>query len=247
MTETPVQEPEAAEPKRNRSFGAKAKRRGKDLLTQEIKSQVERIAGGDKRQSEWFFRYIETGDASAAAEEVGYEAKQRSWVGGWLTKKYYPLIVEAVMLKRAAIEPLAIAWHEEVLRTEHMVPLLKRRWLPEGGSVEEAVLDENGQMVKVPDPRIMTVKNRSADSILDRGVMPKGLALHGTSPVPAGEGPSRDFRILLERLVDDFGGGLVGAAKVLELPSVVNHKEYRDFLMQRYPQPKQIEAEPVTP
>lgn len=230
------------------------RKRGRDSLTEELVSRVEQLAGGDQRAADWFFRYIETNDATGAVKEAGFPTKWPATRANRLIKRFAPLIHEASILKRATIESLALDWHEKVLRTDHMVPVLRRRSLPEGGSVEEPVYEtgEDGKpkMLMVADPRLMTVKNRSADSILDRGWQPKGLALHGMSPMPAGEGPSRDFRILLDRLVEDFmpeGGTLSqGAAVVLALPTVIGHKEYRDYLEQQYPQPKQIEpiAEP---
>ena len=219
--------------------------KGRDSLTQEIVTRVEKMSGRDRRAAEWFYLYIETNDATGSVKAVGYDTKQPSYRANLLVKRFAPLIHEASILKRAAIESLAIAHHERILRTDYMVPVLKRRWLPEGGSEEEPLYDQEGKMVMRPDPRWATVMNRSADSVLDRSQgHRKGVDIELTS---TGGEAAKDFRTWLEVMVDGAGGGVMGAQIVLSMPVIGEHWEFRKYLLERYPQPKQIEAVATEP
>lgn len=186
----------------------------------------------------WFYRYLDTGDATEALDFAGFEKPAKyslSWKAHHLVQRFHALIVRAVVVRRAAIEPLALAVLEEVLQTSHLSPVMTRTG---------PMLDTDGEIIMAADPKIMAVKVKAADSVLDRGIMPKGLALHGLSPETGEKAETRDFRRLLDRLVEDFGGGAAGAAKAMDLPAVGKYKEYKDYLEAMYPQPKMLNAEP---
>lgn len=206
-------------------------------IPEDLAEKVDSLAGSDK-QKEWFYKYMECGDATAAVREVYNEPKYPSSQANYLMKKFRNLIVENVMIKRASIEPLALMVLEKALKVEHMVPLVGRG--PDGESI--IVTDPHGDPVMVTDSKILGVKVKAAAEVLDRGVMPKGMAIHGLSVNPDENNGVKSFKNLLDDLVRTFGGGWQGAAKVMEIESVKGRREYREYLEEKYPAPKVVEG-----
>lgn len=197
-------------------------------LTPQIEDQVFEVArrGGIPeemalRKVDWFHAYLRTADATQSAIECGLGGKTPSWKGNSLVKQFYPLIQEAGMIKRAAIEPLALKVLEDAMRVDHMVPLILR-----DGDGNQLVTE-----TLVPDAKILAVKVKAADSVLDRGLMPKGLALHGLGTGMGGDGdkPS-DWKAHLDELVVRLGVDVV-----MGLPLVRQRQDLRAYLEERYP------------
>jgi hypothetical protein len=226
------------------------KRRSMRVVEAEMHDAVRRVAEtghvttevADKREK-WFYEYLSTGDARTSAETAGFTTQWLSWTGHNLIRMFSALIVEAVLVRRAGIEPLALQVHEELMRASCMTPFTHRVHDPELNQWrDEVLLDKEGNPVMVMDSRAAGVKLKAAISILNRGIMPEGLALHGLSPNPQTPAGNGDWKHKLDETVEQFGGGSDGAAMVLKIPLIGGHKEYRDYLLERYPQPKQLNA-----
>ena len=172
------------------------------------------------RKVAWFNAYLETGDAAGSVTASGFKGTQPARKASALVKQFYPLIAEAVQLHRAALEPLALKVLEGVLQADHMVPLVGK--------------DAHGNAValgtKVPDAKILGVKVKAADSVLDRGGMPKGLALHGTLQVAGDSERAADWQAHLDELVLRLGVDVVKA-----LPLVRQRPDLRDYVERQYP------------
>lgn len=168
----------------------------------------------------WFFRYMETGDMKQSAIDVGYS---RRWVDGAvrsLKLEFAHLLVHAGKFERLWSEPMALAFHKEMM--DKGLKILSGE-LKEG----EKKLDD-----KVA-ASLLGLAGKSADSILDRGDMARGLAVQGINTGPdqaVGMIEGGDSFGMLRELVKR-----AGIDAVRQMPMVMNHARYRAYVEETWP------------
>jgi len=81
------------------------------------------------------------------------------------------------------------------------------------------------------DPRVMSNALKAAESVLDRGEMPRGAAIKGLDTSAADVRASLDFRALIDEMV-----AREGVETVRMMKSITNRKDFRDYFEGKWPQ-----------
>ena len=71
---------------------------------------------------------------------------------------------------------------------------------------------------------------KAADSVLDRGDMPKGAKIHGLETAPEEKVEDLDPRVLIDRLVET-----IGIEAVRTMKAVADYKANRDYFNSKWP------------
>lgn len=204
--------------------------RGIAGLPSHIRKAIEFTPAGkarSRRRVVWFFRYMEMGDASQAARDAGYPAKYSAQTGHFLRQEFAPLIFKAMQYQGVMDLPLMRATLVGIVRGYDPTATVTSRRVLRDGSVEE---------YEIPDPAkagapMAAVAVKAIETYFDRFGVPKTTNLnisHDEGDVGA------DFRLLIDRLV-----GSAGLEAVLRMPTIMGHKEYRDYVMKKWGEPEE--------
>ena len=168
----------------------------------------------------WLFRYFETGDMKQAAIDVGYSPKYASGVVKSLKFEFAPFLAHAGKFERLWAEPQALAFHREMM--DKGLRILSGK-MKEGETKVDVKLAAS----------YLGLAGKSADSILDRGDMARGLAIQGIDTGPekvAGTVEGGDTFGILRELVRN-----AGIDAVRQMPMVMNHARYRAYVEETWP------------
>ncbi len=227
---------------------------------------VETRPDGTKRTPQmiaWYFRSLDTGDATRAAIEVGYAESNAPWQSWRLKQEFGPLIAMGLMHRRGMLDALAlrtmekamVAYGQDYIWINHSTNEERDTEPPKGWRTEKrhiVALTKKGEarQVEVPtwelvnrldnSPQAAAIAVKAAAEILDRSAMPKGLALQGKEVAPR-EDDSIDSKSairLIKDLIEEVGPDFVRA-----LPFVQNHRGLRVFMDSEWPLE---EVNPVT-
>jgi hypothetical protein len=178
--------------------------------------------GREPRRVAWFYRYLEIGDGAEAARQVGYSIKSSAKTATTLKREFAPLVLEAVKYVGVADLPLA---REILLKA-------MRTYNPEATvTITRFLKNGNSETYEGPDPAragaavgMMAVK--AAEAYMDRFGFPRAVELK----LDTGDDATKDdFRLLIDRMV--VGAGLDA---VRRMPWVMTHREYRDYVADKY-------------
>lgn len=168
-----------------------------------------------KMRVAWFFRFIETGDMKQSAIDVGYKRDRVNGAVRALKFEFAHLLAHAGKFERLWAEPLALAFHREMM--DKGLKILKGE-------------DEMEDKVAAS---FLGLAGKSADSILDRGDMSRGLALQGIDTGPeqvVGMIEGGDTFGIIRALVEN-----AGIDAVRHMPMVMNHARYRAYVEETWP------------
>ena len=171
-------------------------------------AQVQVTPSGRKRDPlavAWFFRFLETGEATQAVLDVGWEGGQPSWKAHHLKQQFAHLLSRAIKYRRTWSEAKALRLLDYAME-----------------------LGLNSKFNK--DPRVLANALKAADSVLDRGDMPKGAKIHGLETTPEEVKEEPDAHELIDRLVET-----IGIEAVRRMAVVVDYKAHRDYLESKWP------------
>ena len=189
------------------------------VLPPGLRSKIEITEHGtdrDEREVAWYYRFLEIGNARGAALDVGYPDDKAGTRASGLKKKFAGLILEGLMFVGQSDLPLAAATLRLVMRTYDPDATIEvTKYDREGNVSETYTAPDPGRAV----PGMASAAVKAAESYMDRFGMPKGLKID----LGAG-GEGDDFRLLIDRLVAEEG-----IEAVLRMPTVMAHKEYRDY------------------
>ena len=168
-----------------------------------------------KMRVAWFFRFMETGDMKQSALDVGYSKARLIGVVNSLKFEFSHLLAHAGKFERLWAEPLALAFHKEMMA--------KGIKILSGEDSVDAKFEAS----------YLGLAGKSADSILDRGDMSRGLALQGIDTGPektAGMVEGGDTFGILRELVRN-----AGIDAVRQMPMVMDHARYRAYVEETWP------------
>ncbi|MEE8435632.1 MAG: hypothetical protein V3S64_12665 [bacterium] len=171
-------------------------------------AQVQVTPSGRKRDPiavAWFFRFLETGEATQSVIDVGWKGGQPSWKAHHLKQQFAHLLSRAIKYRRTWSEAKALRLLDYAMELG-LDPKLNK------------------------DPRVITNALKAADSVLDRGDMPKGARLRGLDTAPEEEKEEVNTYVLIDRLVETVGIEAVRAMK-----GVADYKAHRDYLEEKWP------------
>lgn len=154
----------------------------------------------------WFFRFLETAEATQSVIDVGWKGTQPSWKAHHLKSQFAHLLSRAIKYRRTWSEAKALRLLDYAMELG-LDPKLNK------------------------DPRVMTNALKAADSVLDRGDMPKGAAIKGLDTSPGEEKEETDTRVLIHLLVET-----VGIEAVRRMKGIGDYKAHRDYLDSKWPQ-----------
>ena len=173
-----------------------------------LMDQVQVTPSGRKRDPiavAWFFRFLETGEATQAVLDVGWDGAQPSWKAHHLKQQFAPLLSRAIKYRRTWSEAKALRLLDYAM---------------------ELGLDP--KLTK--DPRVMANALKAADSVLDRGDMPRGAKIHGLETAPNEVKAVASAHELLDKLVDT-----AGIEAVRRMKGIADYKAHRDYLEEKWP------------
>lgn len=181
----------------------------KDLkVPQWLMAQVQVTPSGKERDPiavAWFFRFLETGEATQAVIDVGWDGTQPSWKAHHLKQQFAHLLSRAIKYRRTWSEAKALRLLDYAIE-----------------------LGMNPKFNK--DPRVLANALKAADSVLDRGDMPRGARLRGLDTAPEEEKARATAHELIDRLVET-----VGIEAVRRMEGVADYKAHRDYLEEKWP------------
>ena len=173
-----------------------------------LMDQVQVTPSGRKRDPlavAWFFRFLETGEATQAVLDVGWDGAQPSWKAHHLKQQFAHLLSRAIKYRRTWSEAKALRLLDYAME-----------------------LGLDSKLNK--DPRVMANALKAADSVLDRGDMPKGAKIHGLETTPEEAVEDLDPRVLIDRLVE-----VIGIEAVRTMKAVADYKSNRDYFNSKWP------------
>ena len=171
-------------------------------------AQVQKTPSGKDRDPiavAWFFRFLETGEATQSVIDVGWDGAQPSWKAHHLKQQFAHLLSQAIKYRRTWSEAKALRLLDYAMELG-MDPKFRN------------------------DPRVLANALKAADSILDRGDMPKGAKIHGLETTPEEEKVEMDAHVLIDLLVENIG---IEAVRLMEC--VAGYKTHRDYLDSKWP------------
>lgn len=171
--------------------------------------QVQKTPSGKKRDPlavAWFFRYLETGEATQAVRDVGCKGGQPSWKAHHLKQQFAPLLSRAIKYRRTWSEAKALRLLDYAMELG-MDPKLNK------------------------DPRVMSNAIKAAGEILDRGDMPRGAAIRGLENAPQEEKVEQSAHEMIDKLVE-----LSGIESVRTMKGVGDYKAHRDYVESKWSQ-----------
>jgi len=178
-------------------------------IPKKLMEQILKTSSGRKREPKavaWFFRFMETGQATQSVLDVGFKNAQPSWKAYTLKQQFADVFPSAVMFQRQMLEAQSVRMH---------------------GYVMDVAMDPK----YADNPQMLTAGAKSADSILDRGDMPRGAAIKGLDTAPGGEKAVQSAHEMLDRLVE-----MDGIEAVRLMKGIADYKLYRDYLEEKWPQ-----------
>ena len=174
-----------------------------------LMAQVQVTPSGKKRDPiavAWFFRFLETGEATQSVIDVGWDGAQPSWKAHHLKQQFAHLLSQAIKYRRTWSEAKALRLLDYAME-----------------------LGLDSKLNK--DPRVMANALKAADSVLDRGDMPKGAKIHGLETSPNEVKAVASAHELLDKLVDT-----AGIEAVRRMKGIADYKAHRDYLEEKWPQ-----------
>lgn len=213
---------------------------------------------GKKRKPEdmeWLHRFCETGDATgSAAVAFGLANKhEAARIKGWALMRSFSQVLPGLMMERRGfLEPKALAVLERAMERagEDYVYVNREtgeetrdppeNWraqvryingLNRKGDAVEGIEVPVWEQVNLKDasPQAFMAAVKAAGEVLDRGGMPRGMALHGLATQPEDGGGKNDARSLLDAMVDRMG-----VDAVRRLPVISERKDFREYLDSKY-------------
>lgn len=176
-----------------------------------IRDKVEKDGQGRPRPAKavaWFFRFLETGQATQSVLDVGWNGKSHpSWRAHKYKQQFGDLLAHAVMYQRQWEEPKAV------------------RML--GYVMDVAMSPKNSD-----NAQMLAVGVKAAGEILDRGKMPKGAIIHGVETTPSMDGVERSLGELIDGLVASIGD----VETVRRMKVISERKDHRDYFESKWPQ-----------
>ena len=153
----------------------------------------------------WYFRFLETGDAIQAVLDIGWKGKSPQWRARIWQKEFAAPLLHAVKHRRSLLEPLALVVYQTAM---------------------ELGVDPRFNA----DPRIISNAIKAADSIVDRGDMPRGAAIKGLETAPGGEKAVANAHEVIDELVE-----INGIESVRRMKWISDYKANRDYVDSKWP------------
>lgn len=195
-------------------------------LPARLKRQIEFRGDGKPREPRriaWLMRFLEIGDGPQAARDVGYSVKSAANQAWSLRQDFAPIIRQALEVQGVMDLPLARAILLKAMRAYDPDARITVRKVMKDGSVEEW---ETFDPARAGSANAMAA-TKAAEAYMDRFGMPKVTKLDVKESVE--EGSLEDFRLLIDRMV--AGAGIDA---VRQMPWVMEHREYREYLVGKY-------------